>query len=332
MKAAFYDNYGGPEVVSVREMAMPVIGDTDILVKVHSSAISTADWRFRASNFPGILWLAGRLIAGLFKPKNNVLGTDFAGCVVETGASVDRFKVGDQVFGFCMHGGHAEYLAIDATKPVSLMPKTFDYDMAAAVPFGALAALGFLRDIAKVQAGQRVLIVGASGAVGVFAVQLAKLMGAEVTGVCSAANLDLVRSLGADHVIDYEREDFTTRTGAYDVILDTVSGTSFPKCEQALADNGLFIPLEFGLPEILQAVRTSIRGGKRVILNVSGESADDLNYLSELLERGDLRPVIDSVYPLEEIVEAHRCVETRHKTGAVVVSVFNPVVLGLAAE
>lgn len=229
-------------------------------------------------------------------------------------------------------GGHAEYLAIDAGKAISRIPETLDYDMAAAVPFGALAALVFLRDFAKVQAGQKVLIVGASGGVGVFAVQLAKLMGADVTGVCSAANLDLVRSLGADHVIDYGREDFTARAGAYDVILDTVGGTNFGKCKRALTANGVYVPLELGARELWQGLVTSMRGGNRVIVNISGDSVEDMDYLSGLLERGDIRPVIDGVYPLDQISEAHRRVEGRHKTGAVVVSVCNPITLGLAAE
>jgi NADPH:quinone reductase-like Zn-dependent oxidoreductase len=331
MKAAYYDRYGDTEVISIRELPIPVIGDTHILVKVKSSAVSTADWRFRTSNFPGVFWLPGRLMAGLFRPRRKVLGTDFAGEVVKTGASVDRFDVGDRVFGFCMHGGHAEYLAIDAEKAISKIPDSLDFDMAAAVPFGALAALVFLRDFAKVQAGQKVLIVGASGGVGVFAVQLARLMGAEVTGVSSAKNLDLVRSLGADHVIDYNAEDFCN-TGEYDVILDTVAATSFGECKPALTANGLFIPLEFGLREIWQTLMTSMRRGKKVIVNVSGDSAKDMDYLSDLLERGEIRPVIDAVYPLDQIAEAHARVEGRHKTGAVVVSVSNAITLGLAAE
>jgi NADPH:quinone reductase-like Zn-dependent oxidoreductase len=331
MKAAYYDRYGDTEVISVRELPIPVIGDTEILVKVKSSAVSTADWRLRTSNFPGIFWLPGRLMAGLFRPRHKVLGTDFAGEVVKTGASVDRFVVGDRVFGFCMHGGHAEYLAIDADKAISKIPDRLDFDMAAAVPFGALAALVFLRDFAKVQAGQKVLIVGASGGVGVFAVQLARLMGAEVTGVSSAKNLDFVRSLGADHVIDYNAADFS-KTGDYDVILDTVGATRFGECKSALTANGVFLPLEFGLREIWQALVTSMRRGKKVIVNVSGDSAKDMDYLSDLLERGEIRPVIDVVYPLDQIAEAHARVEGRHKTGAVVVSVSNAITLGLAAE
>lgn len=331
MKAAYYDRYGDTEVVSIRDLPIPKIGDTDILVEVISSAVSTADWRLRTSNFPGIFWLPGRLMTGLFKPKNKVLGTDFAGEVVKTGASVDRFNVGDRVFGFCMHGGHAEYLAIDAEKAISKVPNRLDFDMAAGVPFGALSALVFLRDFAKIQADQKVLIVGASGGVGVFAVQLARLMGAEVTGVSSANNLELLGSLGADHVIDYNAEDFS-ETGEYDVILDTVGATSFDECKPALTANGLFIPLEFGLREIWQALVTPIRRGKRVIVNVSGDSAEDMTYLGDLLERGEIRPIIDAVYPLGQIAEAHRRVESRHKTGAIVVSVTNAIRLGLAAK
>lgn len=332
MKAAYYDSYGGADVVSVRDMPMPEIEKSEILVKVHSSAVSTADWRFRASAFPGILWLPGRLMAGLFKPKNKVLGTDFAGRVVDTGQDVTRFRPGDRVYGFCMHGGHAEYLAIDADKAVSVIPETLDFDQAAAVPFGALSALVFLRDFARIKPGQRIAIVGASGGVGVFAVQLAKQMGAEVTGIASAANLDLLRSLGADHVIDYEQEDFATKNGAYDVILDIVSGTSFAKRKRALVADGVYIPLEFGVREMMQALVTFLRGGKQVRVGVSGDTGADLSHLSTLLGRGDIRPVIDGVFNLSEIAEAHRRVEGRHKTGSVVVRVAAQASLSIAAE
>ena len=321
MKAAIYNTYGEADVVSVQDMPTPQIGNSEILVKVQSSAVSTADWRLRASAFPGILWLPARLMTGLFKPKNKVLGTDFAGQLVELGQCVSKFSLGDRVYGFCLHGGHAEYLAIDADKAICRIPDALNYDAAAAVPFGALSALVFLRDFAEIKPGQRVLIVGATGGVGVFAVQLAKQMGAEVTGVCSTDNLDLLRSLGADHVIDYKQEDYTAHTETYDVILDTVGGTDFGKCKRALTANGVFIPLEFSVREMMQALVTSVLGGKRVRLGVSGDTAVDLEYLSVLLGRGDIRPVIDGVYPLVKIAEAHRRVEGRHKTGSVVIRV-----------
>lgn len=320
MKAAYYTEYGSPEVVAVRDIECPKIADTEILVKVGAASVTTADWRLRASAYPAYAWLAGRLMFGLFAPKNNVLGSDFAGRIAVIGNEVTRFKVGDEVFGASGNGAHAEFLKISEDGPVHLKPAGLDDMQAAAVPFGALSALVFLRDFAKIRPGQKVLIIGASGGVGVYAVQIARHFGAEVTGMCSTANLDLVRSLGADHVIDYTTKDFAKSGETYDLIVDTISKTSFAHCKPALTPNGIFLPIEFTMREIVQSLTTKLAGSKRVVVGISGDRLEDLTIIRDLLDAGVLRPVIDSQYPLSSIPEAHRRVESRHKTGSVIVT------------
>jgi NADPH:quinone reductase-like Zn-dependent oxidoreductase len=322
MKAAWHDKYGAADVIEIREVARPEPKDDEILVQVFATTVTTADWRFRASAFPKIMWLMGRAMAGMFSPKNNVLGSEFAGRVVAKGKDVTKFKGGDEVFGFSMpFGAHAEYIAISQDAPVVRKPANIGYDEAAAVPFGANTALAFLRDFAKVKAGQKVLISGASGGVGVWAVQIAKHLGAEVTAVTSTGNVDLVKSLGADRVIDYKKENYWETGESWDLVLDTAGTTRFAEAKHALKPNGIFLPVEFAGIEILQALRSMIFGGKQVMLRISGDSRERLATVAGLLERGEIRPVIDSHYPLEQIVDAHRRVESRHKRGSVVVTV-----------
>lgn len=320
MKAALYDSYGPADVLHVSDVERPEIGDGDLLVQVHATTVTTADWRLRASAFPGIMWLPGRMMFGLLAPRNKVLGHEFAGRVVSRGKDVTRFKLGDAVFGFSGGGAHAQYLAVGENAAIAKMPAGTGYDEAASVPFGAVAALVFLRDVAKLKPGHRVLVLGASGGVGVYAVQIAKHIGAEVTGVASAANLDLVKSLGADHVIDYGKQRPTDGAETYDLIFDTAGIATFAGVKRALAPKGVYIPLEFGAREIRQALVTSMTGGRRVVIGVNGDAREDMEYVAGLLERGAIRPVIDSRYPLERIADAHRRVETRHKTGSVVVT------------
>ena len=323
MKAAWYDRYGDADVVGMRDVAMPEISDDEILVKVHASTVTTADWRLRASAFPGAFWLPGRLMFGLFAPRSHVLGGDFAGRVVAVGKAVTRFSEGDAVFGFSTLGAHAEYLTICSDAAVAAMPPGVSFAEAAAVPFGALSALVFLRDFAQLKPGQKVLINGASGGVGVFAVQLAKVLGAEVTGISSAANLALVRSLGADHVIDYAAPDMAADTARYDVILDTIGTMNFAGIKQRLTSVGAFVPLNFGLREVWQSLMTG-RRGKRVVVGVSGDNQADLAWLADLLESRQIRGVIEDCYPLARISQAYRRVESRHKTGAVVLTIVPP--------
>lgn len=321
MKAATYSTYGAPDVVRIQDIPRPGIGATDILVRVHAAAVTTADWRIRAAAFPPYAWLIGRMMFGLTKPRRKVLGTDFSGVVAAVGDRVTRVKVDDAIFGFSGHSAHAEYMAIAEDGAFTIKPENLSHEEAAAIPFGAMCALVFLRDFAKLRPGQKVLVNGASGGIGVFAVQLAKHFGAHVTGICSGANAELVASLGADRVVDYTSEDITRGAARFDLILDPIGALPFRRSRRILTRDGIYLPIEFNTREIFQALRTRITGGRRVVIGVSGDSTADMEYLAGLLSAGQIRPVIDGVYPLEDIVAAHRRVETRHKRGSVVVSV-----------
>lgn len=331
MKAVIQPSYGPADILEIRDMPRPEPGPTEVLVEVHASAVTTADWRLRAAAFPRGLWLVGRLVAGLFRPRHAVPGVTFSGRVTGIGAAVTRFAVGDAVFGFSGHGAHAEYLALPQDAAIAPKPAALSHAEAAAIPFGALSALVFLRDVAKLRRGERILIVGASGGVGASAVQLARHFGAHVTGVAGPDSLDLVRSLGADHVIDYTKDDPAEGGQPFDVVLDTVGATSFPRIRKILTPTGRWVPLEFGLREAGQALAAALRRGPKVKLAVSGDSAADLEVLAGLLETGALRAVIDSSFPLERIADAHRRVETRHAKGAVILALQPDATLGAVA-
>ncbi|MGC4092743.1 MAG: NAD(P)-dependent alcohol dehydrogenase [Polyangiaceae bacterium] len=323
MRACIYEEYGPAGVVKLKEVQTPRPAPDSVLVRVHSAAVTTADWRFRASVFPRIFWLPGRLMVGLFRPRNPILGMDFSGVVEQVGAQVTRFRVGDSVFGSSSvgrRGAHAEYLVVRETDAVIHKPDSLSHHEAAAVPFGANAALAFLRDVARVRPGQRVLVLGGSGSVGSWAVQLAKHFGAHVTAVCSARNLELVRSLGADRALDYAREPILEIGGEYDLIFDAFGATSFAACRGALADGGVFLPLETGVREMLQLLTTSFGARRRIKLGVSKNSCESLQFIAQLLESGQVRALVDQVYPMEQVVDAHRHVEGRHKRGSVVLA------------
>jgi len=324
VKAAVYERYGPPDVVSVKDVPSPEPGPKDILVAVHATTVNTADWRFRAAAFPGIMALPGRLMAGVLGPRQKILGGEFAGVVAAVGSEVRRFKTGDAVFGFSGQRAHAEYVVMPAEGAVAMKPPNLSFADAAAVPFGASAALGFLRDFAKVAPGERVLVIGAAGGVGVYAVQLARHFGAEVDGVCGTANVELVHSLGATRVFDYQREDFRTGGETWNVILDPVGRTAFSDCRKVLRTGGRHVFLEFGLTEIVQALTTSLGGERKVVIGISGDTRKDLEFIAALLAAGDIRPVIDGIYPIDRIAEAHARVESRHKRGSVVVAVAEP--------
>ncbi|MBU1174917.1 MAG: NAD(P)-dependent alcohol dehydrogenase [Alphaproteobacteria bacterium] len=322
MKAAIYEKYGSPDVVEIRDVPRPQIAEDQVLVQVHASSITTADWRFLASAFPGLLWLPGRLMAGLFRPKKPILGTEFAGRVVSVGSGVSAFKLGDDVFGFSgAFGAHAEYIAVDQAGSITHMPDGFDHAEAAALPFGAVCALVFLRDFAGVQKGNKVLIGGASGGVGVFAVQIAKALGAEVTAVASSRNTELLRALGADRVIDYTRENAADLGEIHDVVFDTAGTMRFARAKKMLKPKGLFLPLEISISDSLIGMITNMFGGKRIAVHVNGDSKQDLETVAAMLRRGEIRPVIDGTYPLADIANAYARVETRHKTGSVIIDI-----------
>ncbi len=317
MQAAVFTQYGPPEVLQIKTVTKPEPQAHDILIKIHAVAVNSADSRLRRAD-P----FAVRLFFGLFRPKKNILGHVFSGEVVATGASASRFKPGDTVFGTTSMklGAFAEYLCLPDKALLALKPENLSHAEAAALPFGGLTAWHFLQR-AAIQPGQKVLIYGASGAVGTAAVQLAKQLGAEVTGVCSASNMDLVRSLGAEHVIDYAQTDFSAAGPAYDVVFETVNKAPVAACLAALKPKGVLVLGAAMLKESLQGAWAAMTTDKKVLFGVTAEMPEDLLYLKRMAESGVLKAVIDRTYPFAQIVAAHRHVDGGHKKGNVVVLV-----------
>jgi len=320
MKAIVYTEYGPPDVLQLKEVAKPTPNDNEVLIKVYATTVTTADGMMRRGES-----LVSRIILGLRKPRRKfrIPGLELAGEIEETGKDVKRFRKGEQVYGFTGFGpgAYAEYKCMSEEGSLVIKPTNMTYEEAAAVVDGASTALFFLKDKADIQSGEKVLINGASGSVGSFAVQLAKYFGAEVTGVCSTANLELVKSLGADKVIDYTKEDFTRNYEAYDIIFDTVGKSSFSRCKGSLKKNGRYVVTVMGLVPLVQTLWTRMIGSKKVIFTMSVEKTEALVFIKELIEAGKLIPVIDRHYPLEQIAEAHRYVENGHKKGNVVITV-----------
>jgi NADPH:quinone reductase-like Zn-dependent oxidoreductase len=324
MKAIVYNEYGPADVLHLKEVEKPSPKDNEVLIKVHATSVTAGDCNARGFVFvpPGFGFLA-RLMFGLRKPRQPVLGTELAGEIVAAGKDVRRFKVGDQVFGTSVkYGAYAEYICMAEDARLVVKPANLTWAEAASIPFGASTAIYFLRDMAKLQPGQKVLIIGASGCTGVYAIQLAKYYGAEATGVCSTRNLELIRSLGADQVIDYTQEDFTQNGQTYDVILDMVPGrSSFGRYKGSLKPGGLYLAGAGGLDSFVQMAWTALTGGKKVIAGMAPDRREDLVFLKELLEADKLKPVIDRRYPLEQAADAHRYADTGRKKGSVVITV-----------
>ena len=321
MKAVIHTKYGPPDVLRIKELESPHPKEDEVLIEVRASAVSATSAIFRRGN-----QAAARLFTGVFKPRSIIPGFELAGEVVAVGRSVARFEVGDKVYGAMDHSGaHAEYVCMPEDGVLAPMPANLTFEQAAAVCDGALTALPFLRDEAKVEAGQSVLVNGAAGAIGTFAVQLAKYYGAEVTGVCSASNAALVEALGADQVIDYNRADFAENEAAYDVIFDTVGKRSYAQCRRALKPHGVYLSTVLSVSILLDMLWTSRRRGKRAVFAATGmrparDRAEDLRFLKGLAEASRIEPVIDRYYPMDEVEDAHRYIETGHKKGSLILT------------
>lgn len=317
MKAIIITKYGPPEVLKLVEIEKPTITENQVLIKVHASSVTPMDYRLRSAKAP--LWPISRIMMGLWKPKQKIAGHEVAGEIIQVGKDVTKFKKGDRVFGTA-DSPYAEYTIASEKSSLETMPPTMSYEEGASIAFGGISALHFLRTIANIQSGQRILINGASGGVGVYAVQLAAFFGAEVTGVCSTKNVELVRSLGADRVIDYTTADFTKETDRkYDIIFDVVGNSSFRKCKKILTGEGMYINIVPTYRLFFQMFWTSKKGKKKVITGIASNK-DYLVLLRDLIESKKIRVIIDRTYPLEQVVEAHAYAEKGHKVGSVVIS------------
>lgn len=322
MQAIVYHRYGAPDVVKLAEIPKPVSRDNEVLIRIRATTVTTGDWRARSLTLPAGFGFLGRLVFGVFGPRKPVLGTELAGVVEAVGRTVTRFKVGDEVFAFpgANYGAHAEYRTMREDGLIALKPANLSFEEAAALSFGGTTVLGPLKDRLGIKPGDRVLVVGASGGVGTAAVQIARHLGADVTGVCSTANLDLVRSIGAERVIDYTKEDFATSDGSWDVIIDTTGTAPFARCEPVLRPGGRLLVILGSLAQAAGIGRPSKASGKSVIAGVAKIEVAHLQYLAEMAEAGAYRPVIDRVYPLTHAAEAHAYVDTGRKRGNVVLT------------
>ena len=328
MKAVVWTKYGPPEVLMLREVPKPTPKDNDLLIRIHATTVTAGDCETRRMDFPFYLSLPMRLWLGLVRPKEgSILGTELAGVVEAVGKDVKRFNVGDKVFGAVgmALGTNAAYITLpeesgDSGEGVAVMPANMSFEEAATVPFGGRDALHFLR-LGKVQAGQKILINGAGGSIGTFAVQLAKIMGAEVTAVDSAEKLDMLKAIGSDHVVDYTSEDFTKNDAVYDVIFDVVGTLSLSDSADSLRANGIYLLANPLRGQMLRGPWHGWRSSQKVKMQTASGTVEDLVYLRELIEAGQLQTVIDRSYPLEKIVEAHRYVETGAKQGNVVITI-----------
>lgn len=323
MKAIICTAYGAPDVLQLTSIKKPTPGDSEVLIRIYAATVTMGDCEIRSLTLP--LWtrLPMRLFMGYKKPKNFIPGMELAGVIESVGKHVVSFKNGDCVFassGIRM-GGNAEYIILKDNSSIAMKPSNVSFEDVATIPVGGINALHFIRK-AKIQPGQKVLVIGAGGCIGTYAVQLAKLFGAEVTAIDSSRKLNLLRTIGADHVIDYTQEDFTKRNVQYDVIFDTVYSSSFSGCVNALKEDGCYLMANPGPLRMLRSLLVEWTTKKKIIFEFAGEKVEDFNYLAHLISNGKIKPVIDKRYPLEQTVEAHRYVDKGYKTGCVIITVI----------
>jgi NADPH:quinone reductase-like Zn-dependent oxidoreductase len=325
MKAVLHTQYGSPDLLEFREVDKPAPKDNEVLIAIRATTVSTGDCNMRNFTFVTKSFLPiAKLMFGIGKPwKERVLGTELVGEVEAAGKGVTRFQPGDKVFASTgmAAGGHAQYACVPENGALAIKPASLSWDEAVAIPFGASTALYYLRDLGKIQAGQEVLIIGASGSIGSAGVQLAKHFGATVTAVCSGANGGLVTALGADKVIDYTKEDFSKNGQTYDLIFDVVGASTFDRCLNSLKSKGVFLSCIMGLNDWFRILWTSIIGGKKIKGGVAINNLERMSFIADLAGAGKLKPVIDRSYPLERIAEAFKYVEQGHKKGNVVIVV-----------
>ena len=319
MKAAIYKNYGPPEVVSLVDFPTPALNDNQVLIKVHATTVNRTDCGFRSAEY-----FVSRFFSGLFKPNFPILGCEFAGNIVAIGKDVSLYHVSDRVFGYndSKFGAHAEFIVMSESDCMAIIPPSFNYYEAAAITEGAHYALCDIR-AAKISPNQNVLINGATGAIGSAAVQIVKSIGARVTAVCATKNMDLVKSLGADVVIDFLKEDFTQLNDQFDVVFDAVGKSTFGKCKPLLKFGGIYLSTELGpgWQNPLLAITTFFIGRKKVLFPIPSCNKQDLEYLKHLAETGQFKPVVDRIYNLDQIVEAYRYVESGQKVGNVIIKI-----------
>lgn len=333
MKAVIYTEYGPPDVLHLAEVEKPAPKDNEVLIRNHAATVNFGDLMARnykaisprQFNMPFLFWLMAKLSFGIHQPKTTILGNEFAGEVEAVGNAVTHFKPGDRVFG-CRGqsmGAYAEYLCVPEDGVLAAIPAQLTYEEAAVIPYGATMALHLLRKV-NLQPGQKVLINGASGSIGSAAVQIAKAVGAEVTGVCSAPRVEYVKSLGADQVIDYTKEDFTQNGEIYDLVFDILGKCSFARCKNSLKPNGILLYASFKVKQLIQMLWTSRSGrGKRVVCEIAPGRVEDLYTVKELMEAGKITAIIDRKFPMEQAAEAHRYVEEGHNKGKVVITMVS---------
>lgn len=325
MKAIVYTRYGPPEVLELKEVPKPAPKDDEVLIRTYAATVLAGDCEFRSFTFPLWFWLPLRIYAGLFRPKRvNILGQELAGEIESAGKNVTAFREGDQVFAATEIGlgAYAEYKCLRADKALAIKPANMTYEEAAAVPTGGLNALHYLRK-AMIRSGEKVLINGAAGNIGSFAVQIAKYFEAEVTGVDSTEKLEMLRSIGADHVLDYTQEDFTKTGETYDVIFDVVGKSSFSRSIQSLKQNGRYVLANPRVSSMLRGIWTSRTSSKKVFFEFAGYKPEDLMFLKELIEAGKIKSVIDRCFPLEQMAEAHAYVDSGQRKGNIVITLGN---------